>query len=94
MQVELRRGLPRVAGGQPWPPAGTVEIEDAPAAAAAPTAPPATETAATPLRRGLPRLAGGEPWPPAGTVHVAAPAARPADTPEAATPVENDVDTV
>lgn len=94
MQVQLRRGLPRVAGGQPWPPAGTVEIEDAPAAAAAPTAPPATETVATPLRRGLPRVPGGEPWPPAGAVHVAAPAAGPADTPEAATSAENDVDTV
>lgn len=94
MQVELRRGLPRVAGGQPWPPAGTVEIEDAPAAAAAPTAPPATETVETPLRRGLPRVPGGEPWPPAGAVHVAAPAAGPADTPEAATSAENDVDTV
>ena len=94
MQVQLRRGLPHVAGGQPWPPTGTVEIEDAPAAAAAPTAPPATETVATPLRRGLPRVPGSEPWPPAGTVHVAAPAAGPADTQEAATPIENDVDTV
>ena len=27
MQVELRRGLPRVEGGEPWPPAGTVEVE-------------------------------------------------------------------
>ena len=94
MQVQLRRGLPHVAGGQPWPPAGTVEIEDAPAAAAAPTAPPATETVETPLRRGLPRVPGGEPWPPAGTVHVAAPVAAPADTPETAAPAENDVDTV
>ena len=91
MQVQLRRGLPRVAGGQPWPPAGTVEIEDAPTVA---VAPPATETVETPLRRGLPRVPGGEPWPPAGTVHVAAPVAAPAETPETAAPAENDVDTV
>ena len=94
MQVQLRRGLPRVAGGQPWPPAGTVEIEDAPTVAAAPTTPPAIETVETPLRRGLPRVPGGEPWPPAGTVHVAAPTAAPAETPETATSTENDVDTV
>ncbi|WP_147038506.1 cytochrome b/b6 domain-containing protein [Microbacterium aerolatum] len=33
----LRRGLPRVAGGEPWPPAGDVEVADAasPAAGAA-----------------------------------------------------------
>ena len=87
MQVQLRRGLPRVAGGQPWPPAGTVEIEDAPAAAAAPAAPPATETVETPLRRGLPRVPGGKPWPPAGTVRVVAPPAAeraPEAAPEAA----------
>ena len=83
MQVELRRGLPRVAGGDPWPPAGTVEVEGAPAAPAAPAAPvaapadtaPAADTVEVPLRRGLPRVAGGDPWPPAGIVRVAAPAA-------------------
>ena len=94
MQVELRRGLPRVEGGQPWPPAGTVEIEDAPTVVAAPTAPPATETVETPLRRGLPRVPGGEPWPPAGTVRVVAPAAASTETPETAAPAANDVATV
>ena len=81
MQVELRRGLPRVAGGDPWPPAGTVEVEGAPAAPAAPAAPvaapadtaPAADTVEVPLRRGLPRVPGGDPWPPAGTVRVVAP---------------------
>ena len=77
MQVELRRGLPRVPGGEPWPPAGTVDVADAPvedvAADVAPVA-DAAETAEVALRRGLPRVPGGEPWPPAGTVKVAVPA--------------------
>lgn len=63
-QVELRRGLPRVAGGEPWPPAGTVE--------------PGAAEVLVALRRGLPRTPGGEPWPPAGQVAVAAPPAEPA----------------
>ncbi|ALJ18904.1 cytochrome b/b6 domain-containing protein [Microbacterium sp. No. 7] len=33
--VTLRRGLPRVPGGEPWPPASTVVVAAAPAAAAA-----------------------------------------------------------
>ncbi|MBA5244308.1 cytochrome b/b6 domain-containing protein [Corynebacterium haemomassiliense] len=78
MQVELRRGLPRVPGGEPWPPAGTVDVADAPtedtAADVAPVA-DAAETAEVALRRGLPRVPGGEPWPPAGSVRVAVPAA-------------------
>ena len=68
MQVQLRRGLPRTPGGEPWPPAGTVEVaadpvplagvaEAAPAADAADaaTGTVAAGTAATvdvPLRRG------------------------------------------
>ncbi|MFD4422953.1 cytochrome b/b6 domain-containing protein [Agromyces sp. NPDC058484] len=52
----IRRGLPRVAGGEPWPPAGLVTL---PAAATA----TGSDCA---LRRGLPRVKGGEPWPPAG----------------------------
>ena len=96
MQVELRRGLPRVEGGEPWPPAGTVEVEDAPAAPAVPAAPvaapadaaPAADTVEVPLRQGLPRVAGGDPWPPAGTVRVAAPPAPPtAESAEPAAPV-------
>lgn len=82
MQVELRRGLPRVPGGEPWPPAGTVDIADAPAegaavvaAGVAAPASGATETTEVALRRGLPRVPGGDPWPPAGTVSVAVPAA-------------------
>ena len=96
MQVELRRGLPRVPGGEPWPPAGTVDVadaqvEDAPVGAGAAgdgAAAPvvgATETTEVPLRRGLPRVPGGEPWPPAGTVRVAAPAAA-AETADVAEP--------
>ena len=78
MQVELRRGLPRVPGGEPWPPAGTVDVADAQVEDAAADVAPvadAAETAEVALRRGLPRMPGGEPWPPAGTVRVAAPAA-------------------
>ncbi|MHA5283650.1 cytochrome b/b6 domain-containing protein [Corynebacterium sp. CQ3829_602738] len=78
MQVELRRGLPRVPGGEPWPPAGTVDVADAPVEDAAADVAPvadAAEAADVALRRGLPRVPGGEPWPPAGTVRVAAPAA-------------------
>ena len=47
--VQLRRGLPRVPGGEPWPPL----IDDTPAPAPAPA-----------MRQGLPRVPGGEPWPP------------------------------
>ncbi|MCK2034551.1 cytochrome b/b6 domain-containing protein [Microbacterium sp. SSW1-49] len=56
----LRRGLPRVAGGDPWPPA--VEVEDA---AAKDEASPTSRHSALRVRRGLPRVPGGEPWPPA-----------------------------
>ena len=83
MQVELRRGLPRVPGGEPWPPAGTVNVADALVEAApieaAPT-PVSADTVEVPLRRGLPRVPGGEPWPPAGTVKGAAPAVPAAET--------------
>lgn len=34
----VRRGLPRVPGGEPWPPASTAPVVETPAAAAAPTA--------------------------------------------------------
>lgn len=47
--VQLRRGLPRIPGGEPWPPL----IDDTPAPAPAPA-----------MRQGLPRVPGGEPWPP------------------------------
>ena len=75
-QVQLRRGLPRVPGGEPWPPAGTVEVAGAAPAEleAAPEAPSFT-TSEVPLRRGLPRVPGGEPFPPTTTVRVAAPPA-------------------
>ena len=81
MQVHLRRGLPRVADGQPWPPVDAVAVEPdldvtgdlsgSPAAPAAEHAVPANSVS-TPLRRGLPRIPGGQPWPPADSVAVAA----------------------
>ncbi|AOT02530.1 hypothetical protein ASPU41_03365 [Arthrobacter sp. U41] len=92
----IRRGLPRVEGGDPWPPAGQVPAHIVTAAAAAPsatasgvgpaTAPPATPAAVRRLRRGLPRVPGGEPWPPAGDALVSVPV--PSGAPAAvATPV-------
>ena len=82
----LRRGLPRVPGGEPWPPAGMAPAASAPAAPApAPAAPaPASTTAApaAPARRtGLPRPTAT----PAATP-AAAPAAQ-AATPAASTAV-------
>lgn len=78
MQVHLRRGLPRVASGQPWPPVDEVALEPDPAvsgdlvgAQAAP-APAQPEGVSTPLRRGLPRTPSGQPWPPTDSVAVAA----------------------
>lgn len=77
MQVHLRRGLPRVASGQPWPPVDEVALEPDPAvtgdlvgAQAAP-APAQPEGVSTPLRRGLPRTPSGQPWPPTDSVTVA-----------------------
>lgn len=45
MQVQLRRGLPRTPGGEPWPPAGTVEVaaDPVPLAGVAEAAPAADE---------------------------------------------------
>ena len=58
--VQLRRGLPRVPGGEPWPPL----IDDTPAPSPTPA-----------MRQGLPRVPGGEPWPPVAAAPAAAPAA-------------------
>ncbi|AKV59465.1 cytochrome b/b6 domain-containing protein [Corynebacterium riegelii] len=97
MNVALRRGLPRVAGGPAWPEADSAQVPVrayrenalAPAAALAETAAePAVATKAVALRRGLPRVAGGPAWPEADSaqvpvrVYAAAPIAEPA--PEAA----------
>lgn len=78
MQVHLRRGLPRGADGQPWPPVDTVAVDPDPdvtgdlaGAQSTPTAEPA-DNVSTPLRRGLPRVPNGQPWPPADSVAVAA----------------------
>ncbi len=77
----VRRGLPRVAGGEPWPPldtgsaeAAVVETvtEAAPAAAVAPS--PAASSA---VRRGLPRTPGGEPWPEAAEIPAVVEVAEP-----------------
>ncbi|WP_022890437.1 cytochrome b/b6 domain-containing protein [Agromyces italicus] len=91
-----RQGLPRVAGGELWPPVveiavvATAAVPTAATAAAPVAVAPAAETvvAGRALRRGLPRVAGGEPWPPAGSVAITAPTstadATSASAPEAA----------
>lgn len=82
MQIPLRRGLPRVTGGEPWPPAGTVvdldlsaeeadPTPDIPAPAAAPADAGGAELTTVPVRRGLPRVPGGAPWPPVSETRVA-----------------------
>ncbi|WP_419706306.1 cytochrome b/b6 domain-containing protein [Promicromonospora sp. NFX87] len=38
VEVTVRRGLPRVAGGEPWPPAAVVRVERSPALAVTPSA--------------------------------------------------------
>ncbi|MFE6964285.1 cytochrome b/b6 domain-containing protein [Agromyces sp. NPDC057679] len=96
-----RQGLPRIAGGEPWPPVvelagvAAVQAEAAPAVAATEqlaaspvAAAPLAETAVTSrsLRRGLPRVPGGEPWPPAGSVTVAAAVGSVADAASASAP--------
>ncbi len=75
----VRRGLPRVPGGEPWPPAGAVPglrstATVSPDAARGHDEPvhPSAAPAPTGLRRGLPRVVGGEPWPPAGAAAAAA----------------------
>ncbi|WJY68627.1 cytochrome b/b6 domain-containing protein [Corynebacterium auris] len=71
MQVTLRRGLPRLVGGQAWPPAGTTVELDGPAVHTA--EPEADDLVAVALRRGLPRVPGGHPFPPAAEALVPAP---------------------
>ncbi|WP_022885303.1 cytochrome b/b6 domain-containing protein [Glaciibacter superstes] len=72
----LRHGLPRMKGGQPWPPATVVAIAaaekpwvsaDEPARSGAASTDAAGQrdlAAGIRLRRGLPLVAGGEAWPP------------------------------
>lgn len=76
VEVAVRRGLPRVVGGEPWPPvdAVTMPTSDQPSLPATPAA-AATELVEVPVRRGLPRVAGGQPWPPVTSTHVLLPVA-------------------
>lgn len=81
---QLRRGLPRVPGGEPWPAAGTFApvTGSACSPAATPMPKPEQVAAVTPtrrepapqsLRRGLPRAPGGEPWPAVGATSISVP---------------------
>ncbi|ALG30525.1 hypothetical protein AOZ07_17115 [Glutamicibacter halophytocola] len=68
----LRQGLPRIPGGDPWPPVqvqGTAapEVAEVIAAPAPAAAAPAAAAPKQALRQGLPRVAGADPWPPSGT---------------------------
>jgi thiosulfate reductase cytochrome b subunit len=90
----MRRGLPRVVGGEPWPPLTTAahapaQTAPAPSATAAGEAKPSVARAAdgVALRRGLPRTTGGDPWPPEGTVAASpAPAPTAVESTQAAAP--------
>lgn len=76
VEVAVRRGLPRVVGGEPWPPvdAVTMPASDQPSPSATPAA-AAAELVELPVRRGLPRVPGGQPWPPVTSTHVLLPVA-------------------
>src|SRR5262245_5777890 len=67
----VRRGLPRIPGGEPWPPGGqALVVTEAEAVATAPNAAPSvgvpSHVVGGVIRRGLPRVPSGEPWPPSG----------------------------
>lgn len=71
----VRRGLPRVAGGSPWPPVdevvlapGTVPVAVREVTGGGSAGSGFAEVA---VRHGLPRVAGGPPWPPVKSVDVA-----------------------
>lgn len=72
----IRRGLPRVPGGEPWPPASFAPVHPSVVNAEEPAQ---AADGARPLRRGLPRTPGGEAWPPAGFASGRAPDTPPAD---------------
>lgn len=75
----FRRGLPRVPGGEPWPPSSLVVAVSWPEPSAVPETRTPAGTGDLRFRRGLPRTAGGEPWPPAAATprfSVALPAVR------------------
>ncbi len=65
----LRRGLPRIRGGEAWPPpqAGVAEDATAPSLESheSESSAAAASVPARRVRQGLPRVAGGPAWPPA-----------------------------
>ena len=65
--LQLRRGLPRVPGGEPWPPAGEASVSVA-APSRAPAAEPTPTPAAAPAAQAVPAAA------PAATAPATAPA--------------------
>ncbi len=73
---QLRRGLPRVPGGEPWPPAGEISVS-----VAAPSAAPAAAGATTTPAAEAAADASEKVAVPAATSPVAAPATAPAPAP-------------
>ncbi|OFT29938.1 hypothetical protein HMPREF3170_05810 [Corynebacterium sp. HMSC08D02] len=73
LSTSLRRGLPRIPSGQPWPPTDSVTVATDPAvqqvlpAAAEQPAGPLTTVA---VRQGLPRTTGAGPFPPVASVDI------------------------
>ena len=94
----IRRGLPRVPGGEPWPPAReapahvvVASVEDVTTADAVATEPTSVTSprGTVPLRRGLPRVAGGDAWPAEGFAPAWVVVAASADSaPEDGAPLE------
>lgn len=80
----LRRGLPRVAGGEPWP-ASVAPITEAtaPAPVGETSEPPAASVPATPAAASAPSVQAGEPAPAAPAPAASAPAAPAASAPAA-----------
>lgn len=95
-EVTLRQGLPRVVGGEAWPPAGAVTVERAvaslPVADAAESTAPAVETvpaeAVTPASPAAPTVPAAVPAPVPVAAKPVTPADAPATAPASASPVK------
>jgi thiosulfate reductase cytochrome b subunit len=86
MAPDLRRGLPRTRGGEPWPSQSAIpekfraaRVEVSTGQVLAPSVPKnevqvlassAPAEGVSRLRRGLPRVSNGEPWPPDAAIPV------------------------
>ena len=94
--TQVRRGLPRRPGGDPWPAGGdgaSPQVVEGVGRDGTPAAGVGTATiagSASMVRRGLPRTQGGEPWPPASSAAAETATSAPA-TPQGATSQSADI---